>query len=149
MEQLYKQLGGEPAIDAVVERFYDIMMHDNRVNYLFKNTDMSRQRMMQKKFLNHVLGGMEYNGKNMRQAHAHLHLTDDHFNAVGENLAKAMKDLKVPQNLIDQVLAIAETTRDDVLGRTKLQLTKPAERAGVACLVLSASILLFQLVKSR
>jgi hemoglobin len=114
---LYQQLGGEPAIDAVVEKFYDIMLLDTRVNYLFKNTDMKRQRLMQKKFLNHVLGGAPYDGKNMKEAHKKLKLTDQHFDAVGENLAAAMKSLSVKQDLIDQVIAIAETTRNDVLGR--------------------------------
>ena len=114
---LYQKIGGEPAVNLVVDRFYDIVLSDSRINHLFKNTNMQRQRRMQKSFLNHVLGGKEYNGKGMRAAHAKLNLTDAHFDAVADNLGKAMKDLSVPDDLIKQVLAVAETTRDDVLGR--------------------------------
>lgn len=44
-------------------------------------------------------------------------LDDSHFDAVVENLAKTLTELGVTQELIAQVAAIAETTRNDVLGR--------------------------------
>ncbi|KAI8908898.1 hypothetical protein EDD86DRAFT_218608 [Gorgonomyces haynaldii] len=113
---LYEKLGGEKAIDAVVERFYEIMLKDVRVKDIFKNTDMAHQRQMQKQFLNHVFGGKQYNGRNMREAHKNLHLTEAHFGATAENLVTALKDLKVPQELIDQVIQVVATTHDDVLG---------------------------------
>ncbi len=47
-------------------------------------------------------------------------LTEVHFNAIAENLVNTLKDLKIPQELIDQVVAVALTTKDDVLGRPKL-----------------------------
>lgn len=56
----------------------------------------------------------------MRQGHAHLvkqGLNDSHFDAVMENLAATLQELNVPQNLIAEMAAIAESTRNDVLGR--------------------------------
>jgi hemoglobin len=56
----------------------------------------------------------------MRRGHAHLvarGLNDTHFNAVAENLVNTLKELGVAQELIDQVVTIAESTRNDVLGR--------------------------------
>jgi hemoglobin len=57
----------------------------------------------------------------MRQAHEHLvkklGLDDSHFDAVMEDLTDTLLELNVPQNLIDQVAAIAESTRNDVLNR--------------------------------
>jgi hemoglobin len=44
-------------------------------------------------------------------------LDDSHFDAVVENLAATLQELNVPQNLINQVAAIAESTRNDVLDR--------------------------------
>jgi hemoglobin len=46
-------------------------------------------------------------------------LTEEHFNAIAENLVNTLKDSKVKQELIDQVVAIAVSTKDDVLGRPK------------------------------
>jgi hemoglobin len=58
------------------------------------------------------LGGQPYHGRSMKAAHAKLN-----FDKVLENLDKAMASLNVPQDLMKEVLAIAETTRNDVLGR--------------------------------
>ncbi|KAI8897506.1 globin-like protein [Globomyces pollinis-pini] len=115
---LYERLGGEPAIDATVELFYDMLLKDDLLAPFFVNTNMTRQRRMQKSFLNHVLGGKQYDGKNMRAAHAKLHLTDEHFNRVASTLANAMTTLGVTKDLVDEVIAIAATTKDDVLGRS-------------------------------
>jgi hemoglobin len=44
-------------------------------------------------------------------------LTDRHFDAVLEHLGNTLRELNVAAPLIDQVIAIAESTRTDVLGR--------------------------------
>jgi hemoglobin len=117
MPILYEKIGGEAAINATVEEFYKRILADDFLSPFFKNLNMARQINMQKKFLNHVFGQKEYEGKNMRKAHAHLHLTDKHFDRVAKHLSDAMLHLGVGQDLVDQVLAVAETTRADVLGR--------------------------------
>ena len=65
-------------------------------------------------------GPHNYTGKDMREGHAHLverGLDDSHFDAVMENLGATLKELNVPDDLIAQAAAIAESTRNDVLGR--------------------------------
>jgi hemoglobin len=44
-------------------------------------------------------------------------LNDSHFDAVMENLGATLKELNVPDELIAEAAAIAESTRNDVLGR--------------------------------
>jgi len=43
MASLYEQLGGEPAIEEAVERFYRRMLSDERVPHFFDDVDMDRQ----------------------------------------------------------------------------------------------------------
>jgi hemoglobin len=65
-------------------------------------------------------GPHNYTGLDMRRGHAHLverGLNDTHVNAVVENLAATLRELNVSEDLIAQVAAIAESTRNDVLGR--------------------------------
>jgi hemoglobin len=65
-------------------------------------------------------GPHNYTGKDMRDGHAHLverGLNDDHFDAVKDNLGKALRELEVPEEKVAEVLTIVESTRDDVLGR--------------------------------
>lgn len=119
---LYEQIGGEAAVNAAVDIFYRKVLEDYRINRFFDHTDIEKQAAKQKAFLTMAFGGPNnYNGTDMRQAHAHLvkklGLNDSHFDAVMEHLGATLKELNVPQNLINQAAAIAESTRNDVLGR--------------------------------
>ncbi len=122
MSTLYEKLGGEPAIDAAVDLFYDKVLADERISQFFSNTDMARQRQHQKMFLSYAFGGMPgYDGKGMREAHAplveKLDLNDSHFDAVMENLGAALVELNVPQDLIAEAAGIAESVRNDVFNK--------------------------------
>lgn len=118
---LYEQLGGEAAVNAAVDIFYRRVLNDYRINRFFDNVDMEQQAAKQKSFLTMAFGGPNnYTGADMRQAHAKLvkkGLDDSHFDAVMEHLTGTLEELNVPQDLIDQVAGIAESTREDVLGR--------------------------------
>ena len=119
---LYEQLGGKDALDAAVDLFYGKVLSDDRIKHFFDGVDMDKQRGKQKIFLAYVFGGpVKYEGKDMREAHKHLveekGLGDDHFNAVAENLQTTLEEMNVPKELIDRVIAIAASTREDVLNR--------------------------------
>jgi hemoglobin len=121
MSSLYEQLGGESAVNAAVDVFYRKVLKDERIKRFFEGVDMDRQAAKQKAFLTMVFGGPNrYTGMDLRKGHAHLvakGLNDSHVDAVLEDLAATLQELKVPAALIDQVAALAETTRKDVLGR--------------------------------
>ena len=116
---LYQKLGGKVAIDAAVESFYVKVLADDRIKHFFDDINMTAQRRKQKAFLSAAFGGPQpWTGKDMRKAHENLPgLNETHFNAVAENLQKTLEELKVPKDLIDQVMAIAASTKDDVLNR--------------------------------
>jgi len=120
-ENLYEQIGGEAAVNAAVDIFYRKVLADDRINQFFEGVDMDNQAAKQKAFLTVAFGGPNnYSGKDMRDGHAHLvarGLNDTHFDAVMENLGATLKELNVPDELIAKAAAIAESTRNDVLGR--------------------------------
>lgn len=117
---LYHKLGGKGAIDAAVEAFYVKVLSDDRIKHFFDDINMNKQRRKQKEFLSAAFGGpIPWTGKDMRKAHAGMKLTEVHFNAVAENLQKTLEEMKVPKELIDQVMAIAASTHDDVLNKPK------------------------------
>ena len=120
-DSLYQKLGGKAAMDAAVEAFYVKVLADNRVKHFFDDINMARQRRKQKEFLSAAFGGpIPWTGKDMRKAHANLPgLNETHFNAIAENLKSTLVDLKIKPELIDQVMAIAGSVKDDVLNRPK------------------------------
>lgn len=118
---LYQQLGGQAAVDAAVDVFYRKVLADDRISAFFDGVDMDRQIAKQKAFLTMAFGGPHnYTGADMRRGHQHLvarGLNDSHFDAVVENLGASLAELGVSAELIAQVAAIAESTRNDVLNR--------------------------------
>lgn len=120
---LYDELGGAAAVDAAVDIFYRKVLSDERIADFFDGVDMERQAAKQKAFLTMVFGGpAHYTGKNMRDGHAQLvarGLNDAHVDAVIENLGATLAELGVGADKIAQVAAIANSVRDDVLGRSK------------------------------
>ncbi len=118
---LYERLGGELAVNTAVDIIYRKVMTDPTISEFFDSTVMDEQRAKQKAFLTMVFGGPEdYTGKDMREAHALLveqGLNDSHFDAVAGHLEATLKEMEIADDLIDEVMTIATSTRDDVLGR--------------------------------
>ena len=121
MNTLYERLGGAPAVDAAVDIFYRKVLTDSRIDHYFVDVDMDRQAAKQKAFLTMVMGGpASYTGQDMRTGHAHLvkaGLDDSHVDAVIELLAATLKELGVSDADIAEVGVLANSVRDDVLGR--------------------------------
>ena len=115
---LFERLGGAAAVDAAVDKFYEKVLRDPRINTFFNSVDMNKQARHQKRFLTYAFGGApSYPGKSMREAHKHLQLNESHFAAVAEHLQATLQELNVPANLIQEVMAIAASTHDDVLNK--------------------------------
>lgn len=120
-ESLFERLGGQGAVNTAVDIFYRKMLMDERVSHFFDDADMEQQILKQKGFLTMVFGGPNhYSGKNMREGHAHLlkrGLNDSHVDIVIEHLGATLEELGVAAEDIQQIAAIANSVRDDVLGR--------------------------------
>jgi hemoglobin len=118
-QSLYEQIGGESAVSATVLKLYDKLLDDDELAPFFENMDVDRLRLSQSTFVTAAFGGPNlYKGKTLRAAHAASvakGLNDHHFDKVAGHLKAAMQELDVPSALIDQALAIVETTGADVL----------------------------------
>lgn len=121
MSSLFERLGGAPAMQTAVDQFYRRMLTDERVARFFDDVDMEGQIAKQRSFLTFVTGGpAEYTGKDMRAAHAHLlekGLDDSHVDVVIQHLGETLKELGAAEADIEEVATLAESVRDDVLGR--------------------------------
>ena len=120
-KSLFEKLGGMDAINAAVDIFYAKVLADNEINHFFKDVNMEAQVVKLKTFLAMVFGApLKYPGKSLREAHTKLvemGLNDKHFDAVVYHLISTLMELNVPEKLISEVAKIAESTRNDVLGR--------------------------------
>jgi hemoglobin len=115
---LYERLGGSGGIGQVTTEFYRLALGDPLLGPLFDGVDMAKLTAMQTAFLSMAFGGTDdYAGRDLRTAHASLHLGDEHFDRVVALLAGALRNAGVSDRDIGDAAAVAESVRADVLGR--------------------------------
>lgn len=121
MPSLFHRLGGQVALDSVVETFYRKVLSDSRINQFFEDTEMEEQIAKQKSFLSMVFGGpANYTGLDMRESHHKLRkkgLNDSHVNVVIELLSSSLSEHGATDIDIEEVIKITNSARDNVLGR--------------------------------
>ncbi|MEH0020036.1 MAG: group 1 truncated hemoglobin [Desulfobacter sp.] len=122
MSTLFERIGGAAAVNAAVDKFYEKLLADDRISTFFESVDMERQAGFQKRFLTVAFGGApKYPGQTLRAAHKHLveekGLNDTHFNAVLEHLHATLVELGVPDDVVTEAAAVAESVRSDVLNK--------------------------------
>ena len=116
-ESLYERLGGRAVVEQAVATFYDKVLADDRINHFFDGVDIDRLRTKQRDFITYACGGpVSYESDNLRRAHQGLGLKVEHFAAIIEHLETTLATLGIPQGMAAEVVAIANATRDDVLG---------------------------------
>lgn len=119
---LYNRVGGEKAMDIAVDVFYRKVLKDDLVGGFFEDVDMEGQRLKQKSFLAMAFGGpYQYSGLDLRKAHGRLveqmGLTDEHFDRVAAIFRETMEEVEISNKEIDEMMAVLESARDDILNR--------------------------------
>ena len=118
---LYERIGGDAAVNAAVDIFYDKVLSDYRINRFFNKTDMAKQAQHLKAFMTLAFGGPDlYAGRSLRESHGRLvkmGLSDTHFDCVMEHLGATLQQLNVPADIISEAAALVEGVRGEVLGR--------------------------------
>jgi len=113
---LSEKLGGQSAIEQIVDDFYKRVLADDTVNHFFAHTDMEKQRRQQTDFIYYALGGAnQYSGRSMEKAHAGMNLQPEHFDAIAKHLSEAMAARGVSPEDINTAISKVETLRDAVL----------------------------------
>ncbi|MDG4550978.1 MAG: group 1 truncated hemoglobin [Candidatus Contendobacter sp.] len=115
---LYERLGGQPAINAVVDDFVANVAADKRINRFFANANIPRlKRLLGEQICAGAGGPCTYTGKDMKTAHAGMGITDAQFNALVEDLVKSLDKFKVPAKEQQELLAVLGPMRKDIVTR--------------------------------
>ncbi|MEW6354679.1 MAG: group 1 truncated hemoglobin [Pseudomonadota bacterium] len=113
---LYKRLGGKPAITKVVADFVGNVGADARINARFADTDLTRLKALLVEQICEASGGpCKYSGRDMKTTHRGMAIADADFNALVEDLVKALDANKVPKREQDDLLAILGPMRSDIV----------------------------------
>jgi hemoglobin len=114
---IYDEIGGAPAVTAVVEGFYQRLVADPELTSYFEGRDMARLKAHQRALVTVALGGTseEYNGKMMHPAHEGLAITDEAFDKVLDHLAAVLTGAGVAEVTTAKIMAILQPLRTDVV----------------------------------
>jgi hemoglobin len=114
---LYQELGGAPAISAVVDEFYARVLADATLAPMFGGIEMERLRQHQVRFFAFALGGPNvYRGRSMREAHAGMNISEAQFGAVAGHLSDALAVCGVSPEMIETVIGQVAQLQGDVVG---------------------------------
>jgi hemoglobin len=122
-KSLYSRLGGTKAITAVVDEFVNNCATDTRINKFFADTAKDPKRLAKfKKNLVHQIcqasgGPCKYTGKTMKAAHKGMGITDADFNALVEDLVKALDKFNVGATEKNELLGALGPMKGDIVGQ--------------------------------
>ena len=120
---LYSRLGGKKAITAVVDQFVTNCATDPRINKFFADTakDPKRLAKFKKNLIDQICqasgGPCKYKGKDMKTAHKGMGITDADFNALVEDLVKALDQFHVGATEKNELLGALGPMKGDIVGQ--------------------------------
>ena len=117
-KSLYDRLGGKDAITAVVDDFVGNVAADKRINGYFAKADIPRlKRNLVDQICSATGGPCVYTGKDMKTAHKGMGIADADFNALVEDLVKALNKFNVPAKEQGELLGILGPLKPQIVGQ--------------------------------
>jgi hemoglobin len=119
---LYERLGGVYAIAVVVDDFIDRIMGDPRLN-ANPRVDEAHHRVTPQGFKYYVTeqvcwaagGPQTYSGRSMFDTHRELLITSEEWDAFMDDFRQTLAKFDVPDRETGELVAIVESTRDDIV----------------------------------
>lgn len=121
-KSLYERLGGIYPIATVVDSFIDILLVNDVLN-ANPAIDAARKRVPTPglKFRVTALvcqatgGPCNYSGRSMKDAHAHLNITEQEWQAMLSDFRRVLNNYRVPAKEQAELIGIVESTKKDIV----------------------------------
>jgi hemoglobin len=112
---LYDRIGGDGALEVIVEDFYCRVLDDDHLANFFAGSDMKRLKDTQVEYLAAAFGGPgSYTGASMRQAHEGRGITRYHFDLVTGHLRDSLCAAGVPEAMIAEIFSVVAPLADEI-----------------------------------
>ncbi len=105
-DHLFKTFGGHDGLVRITDDLFVFVLADRRINGFFEAKKIPHIKdMLVEQFCQILNGGCTYTGKDMATSHAKLGIHEGDFNALVEDLQKAMDKNHVPFAAQNRLLA--------------------------------------------
>jgi hemoglobin len=116
MTSIYEQIGGQEALAAVVDDFYERVLADAELAPFFTGTSMPRLKGMQVEFFAAALGGPdEYRGRSMKDVHRGRGVAQHHFDLVAKYLVDALLAAGVPAETTEVIIGAIAPLSEEIV----------------------------------
>lgn len=112
---LFEELGGEPVLRSIIDRFVDRMFADPMIGFFFRRAN--RQRIKDKEYelaAEHLGAEVQYRGRPLAQAHAPHPIMGGQFDRRLELLRTTLVEADAPPQVIEHWLAYTDAQRSVV-----------------------------------
>lgn len=109
---LFDDMGGEPALRRIIDRFVDRVFDDVMIGFFFRNA--RRERIKQKEYefaAQHLGAGTEYTGRSIAEAHRAHPIMGGQFARRLMILKETLEAEQVPEHVKQHWLAHTEAQR--------------------------------------
>lgn len=131
-KSLYERLGGAYAIATVVDTFIEKLLVNDTLN---ANPAISAARAHVPKaglkfhvtaLVCQVTGGPQaYSGRSMKDAHRHLNITENEWDAMVHDFVEVLDQFKVPKAEQAELLTIVGSTKRDIVTQQSTAAARP------------------------
>jgi hemoglobin len=109
---LFEQLGGEPALRAIVDDFVDRCFDDMMIGFLFARAERDRlKRLEYEHAANHLGASIEYSGRSLDQAHRPHRIFGGQFDRRRQILLDTLRRHDAPDEVIDAWISHQDSLR--------------------------------------
>ena len=113
---LYERLGGEQRVRKIVNDVLDRNFNNPAIGHHFQNVDMGKLKQLVFEFLSMGTGGPhKYTGRDMVTSHADLNISEEDFRIANEDTRLALEENDVEEAVINEVIAILDSMKGDVV----------------------------------
>lgn len=119
-ETIYAQIGGFSTVRGLVEDFYDRLLREDSLRHYFVGIDLSRLIRHQTDFVCMVMGGpVDYTGRQLRDSHRHLAITEKDFELVASVLENCLLDGGLEEKHVEEIIGAVRGAKGDIVSEPK------------------------------
>lgn len=111
----FERIGGEPALQAIIDDFVDRMFDDVMIGFFFRRASRERIKELELQHAAEHLGGpIRYRGRPLREAHRAHRIMGGQFARRSKILEDVLSAHGVPADLREAWLAHVESLRGEI-----------------------------------
>ncbi|HEX5659356.1 MAG TPA: group 1 truncated hemoglobin [Polyangiales bacterium] len=111
----FQQIGGEPALRAIIDEFVDRIFADTMIGFFFQRANKERIKRFEYEHAGVFLGApIEYGGRDLREAHQRHPIMGGQFARRRRILETTLEKHGVPAEIRDAWLAHQDALRGEV-----------------------------------